>query len=179
MRPVKSYMRRLRKTTKQPAGWPETISNEPELPNPSPGARFIWDVYETHTENNLELKWRRDAIRKCHQISDATANFTTLPRNLYETNLSHIKVMQIYMRHLLNRRIHFLTTLPSKKHILYETPARNETRYGWGSHDNTAKWSRKCSSNPTSTCAWGQDDMSSQVNSLKLKQSSAYGRSTL
>ena len=57
MRPVKSYMRRLRKTTKQPAGWPETISNEPELPNPSPGAQFISDVYETHAENNLEVKW--------------------------------------------------------------------------------------------------------------------------
>ena len=30
------------------------------------------------------------------------------------------------------------------------------------------KWSRKCPSNPTSTCAGGQDDVSSQVNSLKL-----------
>ena len=115
MRPVKSYMRRLRKTTKQPAGWPETISNEPELPNPSPGARFIWDVYETHTEDNLELKRGRDAIQKCPQISGATTNFTTLPRNLYETNLSHIKVVQIYMRQLLNGHLHFLTTLPWKK----------------------------------------------------------------
>ena len=31
----------------------------------------------------------------------------------------------------------------------------------------TKKWSRKCPSNPTSTCAGGQDDVSSQVNSLK------------
>ena len=31
------------------------------------------------------------------------------------------------------------------------------------------KWSRKCPSNPTSTCAGGQDDVSSQVNSLKLE----------
>ena len=30
------------------------------------------------------------------------------------------------------------------------------------------KWSRKCPSNPTSTCAGGQDDVSSKVNSLKL-----------
>jgi hypothetical protein len=29
------------------------------------------------------------------------------------------------------------------------------------------KWSRKCPSNPTSTCAGGQDDVSSQVSSLK------------
>ena len=29
------------------------------------------------------------------------------------------------------------------------------------------KWSRKCPSNPTSTCAGGQDDVSSQANSLK------------
>ena len=32
----------------------------------------------------------------------------------------------------------------------------------------TKKWSRKCPSNPTSTCAGGQDDVSSQVNSLKI-----------
>ena len=32
----------------------------------------------------------------------------------------------------------------------------------------TKKWSRKCPSNPTSTCAGGQDDVSSQVNSLRL-----------
>ena len=31
------------------------------------------------------------------------------------------------------------------------------------------KWSRKCPSNPTSTCAGGQDDVSSQVNSLKIE----------
>ena len=31
----------------------------------------------------------------------------------------------------------------------------------------TKKWSGKCPSNPTSTCARGQDDVSSQVNSLK------------
>ena len=32
----------------------------------------------------------------------------------------------------------------------------------------TKKWSRKCPSNPTSTCAGGQDDVSSQVNSFKF-----------
>ena len=32
----------------------------------------------------------------------------------------------------------------------------------------TKRWSRKCPSNPTSTCAGGQDDVSSQANSLKL-----------
>ena len=80
----------------------------------------------------------RDAIPKYPQIRDATANFATLPRNLYETNLSHIKVVQIYIRQLLNGHLHFLTTLPSLNNILYETPARNETRSGWGSHDNRA-----------------------------------------
>ena len=35
----------------------------------------------------------------------------------------------------------------------------------------TKKWSGKCPSNPTSTCAGGQDDVSSQVNSLKLSVS--------
>ena len=88
----KKYMRRLRKTTKQPVGWPEMFSNEPELVNATPSTQFIWEVYETHTEDNLELKWGRDAIPKCPWIWDATANCTTLPRNLYETKMSHIKL---------------------------------------------------------------------------------------
>ena len=130
MRLVKSYMRRLRKTTKQPAGWPETISNEPELPNPSPDAQFIWDVYETHTENNLDLKWGRDAIPKCPQIRDATANFATLPRNLYETKLSHIKTAQVYMRQHVKLHLHFLTTLPSKN-TFYMRRQRETRRAIW------------------------------------------------
>ena len=140
MRPVKSYMRRLRKTTKQPAGWPETTSSAPELPNPSPGDELIWDVYETHTENNLELKW---VAMPSQSVPRWGILQQTLPRNLYETNLSHIKTAQVYMRELLNGHLHLLTTLPSKNNTLYETPARNETRPGWGSHDNITK-STKC-----------------------------------
>ena len=38
------------------------------------------------------------------------------------------------------------------------------------------KWSRKCHPHPTSTCGGGQDDVSSQVNSLKLKSATLMGK---